>query len=76
MKRIEVVSSTLRQSLAVRRFECDFMDFQDLRSRVQFFKKVKAGYVGGNFIYFLVSIPGNALFIIDPPGVNVPFQTK
>jgi hypothetical protein len=47
MKSIEVVSSTPRQSLAVRRYECDFMDFQDLRSRVQFFKKVKAGYMVG-----------------------------
>ena len=61
MKSIEVASSTPRQSLAVRRYECDCMNFQDLRSRVQFFKKVKAGY-GGNFMNFLVSIPGNALF--------------
>jgi len=52
MKSIEVVSSTPRQSLAVRRYECDFMDFQDLRSRVQFFKKVKAGYMVGISLAF------------------------
>jgi len=67
MKRIEVVSSTLRQSLAVRRYECDFMDFQDLRSRVQFFKKVKAGYMGGiSFTFWSVYRETLFLLLIHP----------
>jgi hypothetical protein len=67
MKSIEVVSSTPGQSLVVRRYECDFMDFQDLRSRVQFFKKVKAGYMGGiSFTFWSVYRETLFLLLIHP----------
>jgi len=68
MKRIEVVSSTPGQSLAVRRYECDFMDIQDLRSRVQFFKKVKVGYRGGVSCTFW-SVYRETLFLLLTPPV-------
>ena len=67
MKHIEVVSRTLRQSLAVRRYECDFMDFQDLRSRVQFFKKVKAGYRGGILFAFWSAYRETLFLLLTPP---------
>jgi len=76
MKRIEVVSSTPGQSVAVRRYECDFMDIQDLRSRVQFFKKVKAGYRGGISFAFWSAYRETLFLLLTPPVWLFPSREK